>query len=112
VVSWYMNQTNPSLIPMGVMTLVAMVLLAAAVTRVMLARQRAARRVVEKPNSQYAWEAVQRKETANRWAAINLDSLHEINRDEVRRLLARVEAAGVDSLRPSERVFLDSLAGA
>jgi len=107
-----MNQTNPSLIPMGVITLVAMVLLAAAVTRVMLARQRAARRIVERPNSEYAWEAVQKKETANRWSAINLNMLHEINRDEVQRLLARVEAAGVDSLRPAERTFLDSLAGA
>jgi hypothetical protein len=106
-----MEQTTPNLIPLGVLTMVAMVLLVAAVTRLMLARQRAAQRVVEKPNSEYVWERVQQIEKANRWAAIKLEALHEINQDEVRRLLARVEASGPDSLRPMERAFLDSLAG-
>jgi hypothetical protein len=104
-----MNQTTPTLVPFGVMTLVAMVLLAAAVTRVVLARQRAARRIVEKPNSEYTWERVREKEQASRWAAIDQDLLHEINRDEVRLLLARVEVSGPESLRPPERLFLDSL---
>jgi hypothetical protein len=107
-----MNQTTPNLIPLGIITMLAMVLLVAAVTRLMLARQRAARRVVEKPNSEYVWQRVKELEKADRWAAINLESLHEINRDEVRRLLARVEASGPDTLRPMERAFLDSLAGA
>jgi hypothetical protein len=107
-----MTQTNPSLISLGLMTMVAMVLLVAAVTRMMLARQRAARRVVEKPNSEYTWERVREREKASRWAAINLESLHEINRDEVRRLLALVDSAGPDTLRPMERAFLDTLAGA
>jgi hypothetical protein len=106
-----MNQ-NPSLLPLGVLTLVAMVLLAAAVTRLLLARQKAARRVVEKVNSEYTWQAVREKEIAHRWAAIDLDALHEVNREEVRRLLAVVEAAGAESLRPAERSFLDCLAGA
>jgi hypothetical protein len=104
-----MTQTNPALVPLGVLTLVAMVLLVAAVTRVVMARQRAARRIVEKPNSEYTWERVREKEHASRWATIDLDGLHEINREEVRRLLARVQASGPESLRQPERLFLDSL---
>jgi hypothetical protein len=104
-----MNQTSPTLVPMGVFTLVAMVLLAAAVTRVMVARQRAARRIVEQPNSQYTWERVREKEHVSLWTAIDLDALHEINREEVRRLLAQVEVSGSESLRKPERTFLDSL---
>jgi hypothetical protein len=106
-----MNQ-DPTLIPVGALTLVAMLVLAAAVARLVLARQQAARRQVERPGPENAPPAMREKDTARRWAAINLDALHEINREEVRRLLADVEAAGADSLRPAERVFLDNLSGA
>tara|TARA_B100000378_G_scaffold98080_1_gene77821 strand:+ start:533 stop:1309 length:777 start_codon:yes stop_codon:yes gene_type:complete len=44
-----------------------------------------------------------------RWKGIVLDSLHELNRGEVVRLLAKVESKGVGNLRPSERQFLDRM---
>ena len=44
-----------------------------------------------------------------RWKGIVLDSLHELNRGEVVRLLAKVESEGVGNLRPSERQFLDRM---
>lgn len=98
-------------LPMTALTVVAMVLLATAVTRAVLARQRAAARIVEKPNSDYTWQAVREREAVGRWQGIDLDSLHEINREEVKRLLAVVETAGADALRPTDRRFLDALAG-
>jgi membrane associated rhomboid family serine protease len=45
-----------------------------------------------------------------RWQGIAVDGLHEINRDEVRRLLAKVESAGPTALTQSEREFLDRMA--
>ena len=44
-----------------------------------------------------------------RWKGIALDSLHELNRGEVARLLAKVESEGAGNLRPSERQFLDRM---
>jgi hypothetical protein len=46
---------------------------------------------------------------AARWKGIVLDSLHELNRGEVVRLLAKVESEGAGNLRPSERQFLDRM---
>lgn len=46
-----------------------------------------------------------------RWKAIPLEGLHEINREEVLRLLVKVEAQGARSLTPAERSFLDRMAG-
>ena len=45
-----------------------------------------------------------------RWEGISIDSLHEMNREEVRVLLAKAEADGVASLSPSEREFLERMA--
>lgn len=45
-----------------------------------------------------------------RWKGIDVTGLHEINRDEVVRLLAKVEKDGVASLTESEREFLDRMA--
>ena len=44
-----------------------------------------------------------------RWKGIALDSLHELNRGEVARLLAKVESEGAGNLRLSERQFLDRM---
>jgi len=46
-----------------------------------------------------------------RWKAIPLEGLHEINREEVLRLLAKVEEGGSKSLTVAERDFLDRMAG-
>ena len=44
-----------------------------------------------------------------RWKGIALESLHELNRGEVVRLLAKVESEGAGNLSPSERQFLDRM---
>ncbi len=46
-----------------------------------------------------------------RWKGISIDSLHELNREEVRRLLDKVKGEGAASLTDSEREFLDRMAG-
>ena len=47
-----------------------------------------------------------------RWKGISLEGMHEINREEVERLLAKVEAEGSKSLTPAERSFLDRMSKA
>lgn len=78
--------------------------------RALVARRDARKRVVEQPNSHYAAPLVRESETRHRWQSMRLDNMHEVNRAEIQRLLARVEAAGVDALRPGERSFLDYMA--
>lgn len=106
-----MSALDPVIIvPLGLVALVVAVLAAVAVVRVIRARGRAGRRVVEKPNSHYTSQIVRENETRHRWHDMALDRIHEINREEVVRLLAKVEAAGVGSLSANERVFLDYMA--
>jgi membrane associated rhomboid family serine protease len=45
-----------------------------------------------------------------RWKGISVESLHELNREEVRRLLEKVSAGGPASLTQAERQFLDRMA--
>lgn len=47
----------------------------------------------------------------SRWEAIDVDGLHELNREEVRDLLAKARALGARGLTASERQFLDRMAG-
>lgn len=47
----------------------------------------------------------------SRWKGIPLESLHELNREEVQRLLDKVAAGGPSSLSAAERGFLDRMAG-
>ncbi|MCZ6915483.1 MAG: hypothetical protein O7I93_01790, partial [Gemmatimonadetes bacterium] len=44
---------------------------------------------------------------AERWTRIHVENLHEINRDEVERLLAKIEHSGIASLSLDERAFLN-----
>jgi membrane associated rhomboid family serine protease len=44
-----------------------------------------------------------------RWKGIGVTGLHQLNRDEVVRLLNKVESSGVQSLTPPEREFLDRM---
>ncbi len=46
-----------------------------------------------------------------RWDDIRLDSLHEINRQEVERIRTKIEAEGVGSLTLAERAFMDRMSG-
>ncbi len=69
----------------------------------------AARRKVELPNSHYSSRLVRNQLDRDRWRGLNLSHLHPVNREEVERLMTMVDALGVDSLSPRERVFLDHL---
>ena len=40
------------------------------------------------------------------WRGVNLDAVHELNRDEVKRIVSKVETQGERSLTSQERVFL------
>lgn len=106
-----MNALNPdvSLAFVGVMVAAA-ALVTIALRRAIRARNRARRRLVEQPNSHYTSALVRNGETRHRWQNIDLDRVHEVNRGEVSRLLAKVEASGVEALREAERVFLDQVA--
>jgi hypothetical protein len=73
-------------------------------------RKRARNRVREQPNSHYTPQLVRNREDLDRWEAIPLDRVHEINRGEVVRLIDKAKAAGVESLRPRERTFLEHMA--
>lgn len=50
------------------------------------------------------------REAMRRWASIEPDRLHELNREEVNSLLGKVNQAGIGSLSQSERAFLDRMA--
>jgi hypothetical protein len=77
--------------------------------RLARARQKRKRRVIEMPNSHYTSPQAKFVEARHRWHNIQLDQVHEVNRDEVVRLLAKVDALSADALRPRERAFLDSM---
>lgn len=44
-----------------------------------------------------------------RWKGISVENLHELNREEVERLLTKVDGEGPASLTPPERQFLDRM---
>ncbi len=51
------------------------------------------------------------RDSRTRWASINLSSMHDLNRNEVEELLARVDRNGMRALSPEERQFLDRMSG-
>ncbi len=67
--------------------------------------QRAFKKAMHPQSTQKAPDRV----AVARWKGIGLEGLHEINREEVERLLAKVELGGPRSLTPSEREFLDRM---
>lgn len=50
---------------------------------------------------------VKRDSLAN-WKSVKTDSVHEINREEVNRILDKISASGLSSLTPQERLFLSN----
>lgn len=74
------------------------------------ARVKAANRILERPNSYYSSKGVRDQEDAEWYDSIDLDKLHEVNRAEIERLIAQIKGAGIDSLRPSDRAFLERIA--
>lgn len=53
--------------------------------------------------------AAQARHDAERWKAIPLEQLHPINREEVERVLRKLEIHGIGSLTQDERAFLDRM---
>ena len=68
----------------------------------------AERRVVERPNSFYASKAVHSQEDEDWWRRIELERLHELNREYVEHLLLRIAGAG--TLTKEERAFMERMA--
>jgi hypothetical protein len=93
-------------------TLVIAVLIIVPAVRAVIVRAMRKRQPkrVEKPNSYYTPKLVLDRDSRDRWRSISLESVHEINRDEVRRLVDKVDALGIDSLTSRERIFLDRMA--
>ena len=52
------------------------------------------------------------QEARHRWESLDTSRLHELNREEVEKLLAKVRGTGVKSLTAGERAFLDRMAQA
>jgi membrane associated rhomboid family serine protease len=48
------------------------------------------------------------KETLNNWKRVDPARIHEVNRDEVNRILDKISAKGLASLTPQERLFLSN----
>jgi hypothetical protein len=104
-----MSASNPDVSLALILVMVAVAAVATvALRRAIRARNRERQRIVEQPNSHYT-SVVRATETRHRWKNISLEGVHEINQGEVKRLLAKADAAGVDSLREAERVFLDNI---
>ncbi len=70
----------------------------------------AERRVVERPNSFYASTAVHNQEDEEWWRRIELERLHELNREYVERLLRQIDTTGVGTLSKDERAFMERMA--
>ena len=51
------------------------------------------------------------RDARTRWASIDLVSMHDLNRNEVEELLARVDRNGMGALSLEERRFLDRMSG-
>jgi hypothetical protein len=42
------------------------------------------------------------------WSRLDRSTIHEVNRDEVNRILDKISASGLGSLTPQERIFLSN----
>ncbi len=51
------------------------------------------------------------RDARRRWASINLSAMHDLNRNEVEELLARVDREGIGAISIDERQFLDRMSG-
>src|SRR5262245_11031084 len=49
-----------------------------------------------------------KKDALNNWKSVDPKSVHEVNRDEVNRILDKIGAKGLASLTPQERLFLSN----
>jgi hypothetical protein len=73
------------------------------------ARKAQKQRRVEAPNSQYKSPYVLDLEAKDRWESLDLSLLHEVNREEMEVVLAKLRATNVRALTSRERDFLDRM---
>ena len=74
--------------------------------------RRRQRRVVNRPTLPHKVSIVLDLEALERWKAIPRERLHEINREEVDKLLRKANESGARTLTTDERDFLDRMSGA
>ena len=55
-------------------------------------------------------DVVSERSTVESWKQIAIETLHELNREEVERLLDKVDDSGANSLTEDERAFMDRMA--
>jgi hypothetical protein len=67
------------------------------------------KRRVEAPNSEYKSRYVLDVESKERWERLDLNRLHEVNREEAEKVLAKLKATSVRALSTQERAFLDRM---
>ncbi|MEJ2540786.1 MAG: hypothetical protein P8188_12590 [Gemmatimonadota bacterium] len=93
------------------LVLLALNIAALAMAAVLYRRARKAERTrrVEAPNSQYKSPYVLDLEAKERWQSLELERVHEVNREEVERVLAKLKATSVRALTAQERAFLDRM---
>jgi membrane associated rhomboid family serine protease len=48
------------------------------------------------------------REDLDRWGKIRREQMHEVNREELDRIMEKIEKEGVGSVTPQERLFLDN----
>lgn len=101
---------NPAYVLASALVVFAVMVMVHRAARRMMAQRMRRQRTVELPNSHYVAAVARERDQLERWRHMDLDRVHEINRVEVERLLARAEALGFDSLRDAEKRFLDNLA--
>lgn len=91
--------------------LLALDTLALAVVWVLYRKARKAQRQrrVEAPNSEYKSPYVLDLEAKDRWESLDLSLLHEVNREEMETVLARLRSTNVRALTAQERAFLDRM---
>ena len=51
---------------------------------------------------------VARDSAVGNWRQVNRERVHEVNKDEVNRILDKISASGLPSLTPQERLFLSN----
>lgn len=103
-------------VPMTTLLLVLLGLETAALVAVTIlyrkARKANRKRRVEAPNSAYKSRYVEDLESKERWETMDLGRLHEVNREEVEKLLDKVRATSIRTLTSQERAFLERMADA
>ena len=108
-----MTSTDPIFsVALGAMMVLAAMIAGVVLRRALRARHIQQHRIVERPDPRAAAAASADQQRRQRWKSIDLQAIHEVNRAEVSHLLERVATSGMDSLRETDRVFLDQFAPA